>query len=63
MVDWVVQEIAVLRVTLLVVSGFQVQVGQVVLVCCALGFSVHVGHMVGLVIGVVGRGVSSTASL
>lgn len=61
--DWVVQEIVVLRVTLLVVSGFQVQVGQVVLVCCALGFSVHVGHMVGLVIGVVGRGVSSTASL
>lgn len=62
MVDWVVQEIVVL-LTLLVVSGFQVQVGQVVLVCCALGFSVHVGHMVGLVIGVVGRGVSSTASL
>lgn len=43
--------------------GFQVQDGQVVVFWVVVVPSDHDGHVVGCVIGLVGRGVSSTASL
>jgi len=70
---WVVLGLVVVTGFCGILLGFweevvQVQVGQVVVRCVVLvGLSVHVGHVVTLlvdvVIGVVGRGLPSAASL